>query len=132
MLAPQAVQPNGRHSQSVGPQTEPGEGSELTGRAGGEAAVRVEIYVAKHCQVCEYAYEIAENIAEEFPAVDLRMIDLFQTTESIPDAVFATPTYLLNGRLWSLGNPSQEEIKTRLSSVGQKPGPDARRNSNEG
>jgi len=84
-----------------------------------EALNRVEIYVVEHCQLCEYAYEIAEGIREEFPGVDLRIVDLSQTTEPIPDAVFATPTYLLNGRLWSLGNPSREEIQARLSPESQ-------------
>jgi hypothetical protein len=84
-----------------------------------EAMTRVEIYVAEHCLLCEYAYEIAQGIRENFPGVDLRIVNLSQTTEPIPDAVFATPTYLLNGRLWSLGNPSREDIQARLSPESQ-------------
>lgn len=91
----------------------------LVQRQASKALARVEIYVAEHCLLCEYAYEIAEGIRDNFPGVDLRIVNLSQTTEPIPDAVFATPTYLLNGRLWSLGNPSREEIQARLSPESQ-------------
>lgn len=97
-------------SQRVGPAV-----SQLVQGQESKALTRVEIYVAEHCRLCEYAYEIAEGIQTKFPDVDLRIVNLSQTTEPIPDAVFATPTYLLNGRLWSLGNPSKEEIQARLS-----------------
>jgi len=80
-----------------------------------DMATRVEIYVAEHCMICEYAYEVADSIRTDFPHVDLRIINLSKTTEAIPEAVFATPTYLLNGRLWSLGNPSPEDVQERLS-----------------
>ncbi|MBI3959795.1 MAG: hypothetical protein HY328_13375 [Chloroflexi bacterium] len=93
-------------------------GDEAPAVAAGEPehrAIRVEIYVAEHCMLCEYAYEVADSIRADFPAVDLRIINLSRTTEAIPDVVFATPTYLLNGRLWSLGNPSAEDVQERLS-----------------
>ena len=116
-LAPQGVQPDDRHYQSLGPAAAPGGKPKLTQGEDPEAAIHVEIYVAEHCLNCAYAYEVAGTIREEFPEVDLRVINLSQTTELIPEAVFATPTYLLNGRLWSLGNPSSEDIQARLSSA---------------
>jgi|GEM_PF-3531132 len=36
------------------------------------------------------------------------------TEEHIPEVVFATPTYLLNGRSWSLGNPSPQQVADML------------------
>lgn len=79
--------------------------------------VRVEIYVADHCYVCEYAYEIADAIRQNFPQVDLRIVNVADAMAQIPEVVFATPTYLLNGRIWSLGNPSWEEVRVRLSGM---------------
>jgi len=79
--------------------------------------ISVVIYVAEHCFVCEYSYEIAELIEQEFPQVYVRIVNLTQTTESIPDAVFATPTYLLNGQVWSLGNPSPEQVTETLNAM---------------
>lgn len=76
--------------------------------------VSIVIYVAGHCPTCAYSYEVAEMIRQEFPAVNVRLVDLATTSEQIPDDVFATPTYLLNGRLWSLGNPSPETVTNTL------------------
>lgn len=68
------------------------------------------IYVSAHCPVCAYAYEVADLIRHTFSQVQVCLVDIHGEQESIPEAVFATPTYLLNGRLWSLGNPSLEKI----------------------
>jgi hypothetical protein len=77
--------------------------------------VSVAIYVAGHCYMCDYTYEVAEIIRQEYPQVDLQLIDLMDPTQAIPPEVFATPTYLLNGRVWSLGNPSIKDVRTKLS-----------------
>ncbi len=83
-------------------------------------SVRVEIYVADHCQNCQHAYVVAEMIRQEFPQVNLEIVNLSQTTEGIPEVVFATPTYLLNGQLWSLGNPSVTDMQVRLTEALQR------------
>lgn len=77
----------------------------------------VAIYVAEHCSLCAYAYEIAELIRREFPAVAVRLVDLEQADEPIPESVFATPTYLIDGRRWSLGNPSPTDVINTLSKL---------------
>ncbi len=69
----------------------------------------LEIYVAAHCAPCDYTYEVAAYILREHPHVDVRIIDIEQV-ETLPESIFATPIYLLNGRVWSLGNPSAEKI----------------------
>lgn len=78
-------------------------------------SVKVEIYVADHCGICDYTYEVAANIRQDFPEVALEIIDMAAPHRPIPEVVFATPTYLLNGQVWSLGNPSPEDVRTRLS-----------------
>jgi hypothetical protein len=79
------------------------------------------IYVAQHCSTCDYTYEVAAAIRREFPQVNIQIVDMEQTTEVIPDVVFATPTYLLNGRVWSLGNPSPAQVQETLSSLSRRP-----------
>ena len=81
------------------------------------AVASVRIYVAQHCEICAYSYEVAENIRNEFPQVEVRIIDMENTSETIPDSVFATPTYLLNGRVWSLGNPSPQQVSDTLAQL---------------
>jgi hypothetical protein len=77
--------------------------------------IAIDIYIAQHCSTCAYAYEVAAEIRRHFPHVQVRIIDLGNTTEIIPEAVFATPTYLLNGRVWSLGNPSPAKVQEILA-----------------
>jgi len=51
------------------------------------------------------------------------VIDLEAPEVSVPEAVFATPTYMLNDRIVSLGNPSPAEVtqwatEARVNPVG--------------
>lgn len=78
------------------------------------SSVRVEIYVADHCSICDYTFEVAQYIQTDFPDVHVQIINLNHTSQEIPQSVFATPTYLLNGRLWSLGNPSFRDVEVHL------------------
>ncbi|MFN3333366.1 MAG: hypothetical protein ACK47M_12725 [Caldilinea sp.] len=50
--------------------------------------------------------------------MNLRVVDLAVPGEVIPEIVFATPTYLLDGRVWSLGNPSPEQVRNTLNRLG--------------
>ena len=77
----------------------------------------VDIYVSQYCANCAYAAEIATLIRRDFPAVAVRLIDLASLQAAAPDNVFATPTYLLDGRLWSLGNPSPQQVHELLSKL---------------
>lgn len=72
--------------------------------------VCITIYVMQQCANCAYAYTVAEEIRRAFPQVMVRFVDMAEPGEEIPEIVFATPTYLLNGRLWSLGNPSPTQV----------------------
>lgn len=82
--------------------------------AGVAATHTVVIYVSDHCANCEYAREVAAFIRTEYPWVHLRMVDLATPEEVIPDSVFATPTYLLDDRVWWLGNPSLRQVRETL------------------
>lgn len=79
--------------------------------------IAIDIYVAHHCNTCAYAYEVAAEIRRQFPTAQVRMVDMETTTEAIPEVVFATPTYLLNGRVWSLGNPSPDQMQETLATA---------------
>ena len=82
-----------------------------------QPAPRLAIYIAEHCEICEYALEVAAWIRQSYPRVDLQIVDIHQTTEPVPECVFATPTYLLNGQVWSLGNPSADKINTTFGEL---------------
>lgn len=90
--------------------------SEATPRLDGRTH-HVVIYMADHCLTRDYALEIAGLIRTEYPHIQVRIIDLVDPQEPIPEIVFATPTYLLDGRYWSLGNPSPKQVRDTLNQL---------------
>ena len=77
----------------------------------------LRIYVGKHCWSCEEALRLAAEMRSSFTKLVVEVIDL-ETDGSINhDDVFSTPTYVLNGRTISLGNPSSEELFAKLSAL---------------
>jgi hypothetical protein len=79
----------------------------------------LDIYVMSHCENCRYALEVAAWIAQNYPQVRVQVIDVAATSAPLPESVVATPTYLLDGKRWMWGNPSQAEIEAALGPVGR-------------
>jgi alkyl hydroperoxide reductase subunit AhpF len=84
------------------------------GRLEKQATPRLEVYVSSHCLNCDEALRLAEEAAARYPHVVVRVVDLDLCGSSPPDPVVAVPTYVLNGRVVSLGNPYAEELFARL------------------
>ncbi len=82
-------------------------------------SVTIEIFVANHCPTSQFAQEIANQITQHFPSICLRVTNVTDADAVVPEIVFATPTYLLNGRVWSLGNPSWQQVQQALKFVGK-------------
>ena len=61
--------------------------------------------------------EKGERVVEDAAgrAVTVRVIDIANTREIIPEEIFATPTYVLNNRVVSLGNPGPDDIARWMS-----------------
>jgi hypothetical protein len=73
------------------------------------------VYISADCWTCEETHRILNDVTPRFPDLLLRCIDAQQ--EPLPDGVFAVPTYLLDDRVISLGNPTREALQTRLAAV---------------
>ncbi len=73
----------------------------------------LEIYVGQHCWNCEEALQIAEQ-ARQIPGIDVQVIDLDQAGIVPPPRIFAVPTYVINGKIVSLGNPAREAFLDAL------------------
>jgi thiol-disulfide isomerase/thioredoxin len=70
----------------------------------------LKIFVTEHCPGCVEALRIAAEVARDYPHLEVEVIDLNAPEVIVPEAVFATPTYMLNERIVSLGNPSPAEV----------------------
>ncbi len=77
---------------------------------------RLEIYVEPDCTTCEHAYAVARMVRERAPAVKVSIVDITSPEVECPPSVFAVPTYLLNGRTISLGNPDEKSLLAQLKS----------------
>jgi hypothetical protein len=75
--------------------------------------MRLEIYVASHCDNCEEALRIAA-LARDVDGIDVAVINLDHTDKPVPLRVVAVPTYLLDGHIVSMGNPYPEEFLAQL------------------
>jgi hypothetical protein len=73
-------------------------------------ASRLDVYVSAHCFSCAEAWRLADAAARRFPGLAVRVIDLAREPGARPDAIVAVPTYLLDGRVVSLGNPRQQDL----------------------
>lgn len=70
----------------------------------------LRIYVEPRCVACERALGLAGEIRDCFPALEVEVVDLSRPEVSRPDYVFAVPTFVLNGRVLSLGNPRRSRL----------------------
>jgi hypothetical protein len=76
--------------------------------------VKLDIFVVDDCWSCEESHRIAAEARLRFAdAVEVTLHDLERDPR--PPTVFAAPTYLLDGRVISLGNPRPEELWVRLA-----------------
>ncbi len=75
----------------------------------------LEIYVEAGCSTCERARELADQVARHYPKLAVDVVDISDTDREVPEAVFAVPTYVFNGAVISLGNPSYEELTEKLN-----------------
>jgi len=70
---------------------------------------RLDVYVEAGCWLCHRARALADHVKLAHPEVLVSVIDV-GTADARPTALVATPTFLLNGKVLSLGNPSREEL----------------------
>lgn len=71
------------------------------------------IYIAENCWSCQEAIRLADDIAPLFPSVTITLLDLKKNPA--PETVFAVPTYILNGKVAYLGNPTREQLIQKLT-----------------
>lgn len=74
----------------------------------------LRVYIAEHCSICREALRIVERIRSQFSGIDVQLIDLGSERGDNRDGVFSVPTYVLDGRTVSLGNPDADALARQL------------------
>ena len=81
---------------------------------------RLDIYYDPGCPTCDYALHIAQIVQEMMPNIIVTLIDLSESNSLRPDFIFAVPTYVLNDKTYSLGNPDEVALMDRLKAEQDK------------
>ncbi len=57
------------------------------------------------------------EIAQQFPQIVTEIINLDEQNAEKPEEVFAVPTYMLDGKVVSLGNPYREQMSAKIKAA---------------
>ena len=76
---------------------------------------RLQVYIADHCWTCEETARIVAGAARRYPEIAFEVLNLDEVEQ--PENVFAVPTYVLDGRVIFLGNPTPAELERRLGGL---------------
>lgn len=82
----------------------------------GEHAVELQVFVEADCDSCERALGLAQEVDNDYPELLVRVVDLGESA-SRPEDVFAVPTFMLNGRVLSLGNPQRSRLREEIEAL---------------
>ncbi|MFN2190152.1 MAG: hypothetical protein ACK2T3_15410 [Candidatus Promineifilaceae bacterium] len=74
---------------------------------------KLDVYIEDSCWFSAESRRIVAHIAPLVQGVDIELRSL--NDERRPSTVFASPTYVLDGRVIFLGNPTPEELLQKLT-----------------
>lgn len=77
--------------------------------------LKLQVFVSDECWTCEEARRVVVDVASHSPDVIAEVIDVANGER--PADVFAVPTYVLNGRVIFLGNPTRQELSRKLDAA---------------
>ncbi len=78
----------------------------------------IQVYIAHSCPMCIHSRRLVAEIFDRYPRLDIELIDVASLSEEeIPEEVFATPTWLWDGRVYSLGNPDPAQLWQQLAEL---------------
>jgi predicted DsbA family dithiol-disulfide isomerase len=79
--------------------------------------MRLQVVVSQHCTSCSQSLALGEVVAAHYryQGMTVEVIDLDDPTVKRPGAVFAVPTFLLDGQLVCVGNQPEELMRRRIN-----------------
>lgn len=77
--------------------------------------VKLQVYIREDCWTCAESRRIVAELAPQFPQLSVELVDM--ETPDRPPNVFAVPTYVLNGRIISLGNPYRDDLRQEIKNA---------------
>ena len=78
--------------------------------------VELQVFVEVGCEMCDRALQLAASVDNAYPRLTVSIVDVRDDTGHEED-VFAVPTFMLNGRVLSLGNPQSSYLHGEIESL---------------
>lgn len=75
---------------------------------------KLEVYIADECPGCDEAKLLVKKLLQKKVNIKIDLLNFNNPTTICPDNIFATPTFVLNGQIIFLGNPSLIELEMKL------------------
>ncbi len=75
----------------------------------------LQVFVEAGCRFCQWAVELADQARDRFPMLEVEIVNLSDGTQEPADGVFAVPTFVLDGHVFSLGNPHPAALMRYLA-----------------
>ena len=88
---------------------------------GADKGVTLQVYVKQGCDTCDRARKIAGQVDAEFPNLAVEVVDV-DVAGPGRDDVFAVPTFVLEDRVLSLGNPQESHLQEQITALLQARG----------
>jgi len=79
--------------------------------------MELKVFIDGACPICAEARRLAKLAQQQLPLLQVALIDVTTDGTSIPEQVFAVPTYMLNGKTLWLGNPDEVEFIRQLQTA---------------
>lgn len=73
------------------------------------------VYTATHCPAYGRTWNLVAQLHQQYPQMPLQVINLEDPTIEWPVFVIGTPTYVWNGQVIFMGNPSKSDLLSQLS-----------------
>ena len=85
----------------------------MLGAMNGERTTLLQVFVEPACETCQRAIQLAEGVDAAYPQLAVDIVDI-RNHESERDDVFAVPTFVLDERVLSLGNPQESTLRREI------------------
>ncbi len=80
----------------------------------------LKIFITQDCPNCAETLLIVHHIRQDHPHLSIEIIDIADQQATVPEAIFATPTFMLDNRVVSLGNPKLRDVARWLKEAGRQ------------
>ncbi|MDX1414523.1 MAG: hypothetical protein R3293_10055 [Candidatus Promineifilaceae bacterium] len=77
--------------------------------------VKLQVYINDDCWSCDESRRIVAEIVPQFPQITVELLDL--GSSKLPEYIFAVPTFVLDGRVISLGNPHRDDLRRQIQNT---------------